>query len=58
MNPMPLVQEHLRAGELVALLPGTTLDVELHWQCARLRGHLLDGLTRAILEVARLRLRT
>ena len=58
MNPMLLVQEHLRAGRLVALEAGSTLDVNLHWQCARLGGRLLDALTHAVIEVARQQLRT
>jgi LysR family transcriptional regulator (chromosome initiation inhibitor) len=56
MNPVALVQEHLEATRLVALVPGATLGVGLHWQCARLGGRILDALTGAVLDVARLRL--
>jgi LysR family transcriptional regulator (chromosome initiation inhibitor) len=53
MNPVLLVHEHLRDGRLVELLPGSSLDVRLHWQCARLGGRLLDVLTRSVVEFAR-----
>ncbi len=56
MNPVLLVQDHLQAGRLTDLVPGARLGVTLHWQCARLGGRLLDGLTRAVTDVARLQL--
>ena len=56
MNPVLLVHEHLQAKRLTELVPGATLGVTLHWQCARLGGRLLDGLTRAVTDVARLQL--
>jgi LysR family transcriptional regulator (chromosome initiation inhibitor) len=57
MNPMPLVREHLETGRLTELLPGARLEITLYWQCARLGGHLLDGLTRTVTEAARSQLR-
>ena len=53
MNPELLVHEHLQNGRLVELLPRSSLNVRLHWQCARLGGRLLDALTRSVIEVAR-----
>lgn len=53
MNPRLLVEEHLQAGRLVELIPGTSLNVRLYWQAARLGGRILDALTRAVVEVAR-----
>lgn len=56
MNPVLLVQTHLRDGRLVELVPGSSLSVGLHWQCARLGGRLLDALTRCVVEAARVTL--
>ncbi|WP_051341497.1 LysR family transcriptional regulator ArgP [Azospirillum halopraeferens] len=53
MNPEVLVAGHLRAGRLVALVPGATLDVPLHWQHSRIAGTTLAGLTRAVLDAGR-----
>ncbi|MBK1661752.1 ArgP/LysG family DNA-binding transcriptional regulator [Paracraurococcus ruber] len=53
MNPLPLVEEHLRAGRLVELLPGRRLDVALHWQHARLGARLLEALTAEVVAAAR-----
>ena len=52
MNPEPLVKDHLRAGRLVELIPGTPLDVPLHWQVARLTAAALSDLTRAMRRAA------
>ncbi|KAA2236454.1 LysR family transcriptional regulator ArgP [Salinarimonas soli] len=57
MNPVLLAQKHLEAGRLIEFVPGARLEVTLYWQCARLGGRLLDGLTRAVTDVARLQLR-
>lgn len=57
MNPVLLVRDHLQAGCLIELVPEARLHVTLYWQCARLGGRLLDGLTRAVADVARQQLR-
>ncbi|MBP1806798.1 LysR family transcriptional regulator ArgP [Rubellimicrobium aerolatum] len=56
MNPLALAAPHLKAGRLVELVPGRPLDVELHWQHARLGARLLDALTREVGAEARRRL--
>lgn len=53
MNPTRLVLEHLAAGRLVELLPGTPLDVPLYWQINRLVADRLSGLTREVIATAR-----
>lgn len=49
MNPRSLVQEHLRAGRLVELMPGRELAVPLYWQVSRLAVPMLRQLTQAVL---------
>jgi len=53
MNPRSLVQEHLRAGTLVELVPGRELAVPLYWQVSRLAVPILRQLTQAVLVSAR-----
>lgn len=53
LNPVQLVEGHLKAGRLVELLSGAPLDVPLHWQVSRLGADPLQPLTRAVVEVAR-----
>jgi LysR family transcriptional regulator (chromosome initiation inhibitor) len=53
MNPEAIAADHLRAGRLVALRPGLTLDVPLFWQQSRIVNSLLRDVTRAVLEAAR-----
>ena len=53
LHPLALVAEHLACGALVELVPGTPLDVALHWQQARAASALLDGLSRVVLAAAR-----
>jgi LysR family transcriptional regulator (chromosome initiation inhibitor) len=53
MNPEVLVAGHLRAGRLVALMPGQPLDVPLFWQRSRIASRTLADLTRAVLRAAR-----
>ena len=48
-----MVASQLADGALVELVPGTPLDVPLHWQTARAASGLLDGLTRQIVAAAR-----
>ncbi len=57
MNLEPMIRPHLQAGRLVELVPGTPIDVPLHWQHTRLAPPALERLTRAVLEEARARLR-
>ena len=58
LHPQALIDDHLRQGALVELVPGTPLDVPLHWQHARAASALLDGLSRAVLAAARAALST
>lgn len=57
MQPEALIAPHLDAGTLVALVPGTPLDVALHWHTARAASSLLDGLGRSVVAAARAALR-
>ena len=52
MNPRSLVEEHLRAGRLVELVPGRELAVPLHWQVSRLAVPVLRQLTAAVVATA------
>jgi len=53
LHPQALVAPHLANGSLVELVPGTHLDVPLHWQQVRAASSVLDGLTREVLAAAR-----
>jgi LysR family transcriptional regulator, chromosome initiation inhibitor len=57
MNPLPLVQSHLKAGRLVELVPARHVDVPLHWQASRLALPALAALTDAVRAVAQVELR-
>ncbi len=52
LHPQAMIQDHLRNGTLVELVPDTPLDVPLYWQQARSASSLLDGLTRAVMNAA------
>ncbi len=52
MLPDALAAPHLSGGTLVELVPGTPLDVPLHWQQARAASKLLEGLTRHMVLAA------
>lgn len=52
-NPELLVREHLAAGRLCELRPGTPLDTPLFWQVNRVAAERLADLTRAVVETAR-----
>ena len=52
LHPQLLINQHLKDGTLVELLPNTPLDVPLYWQQARASSALLDGLTREVLAAA------
>ncbi|WP_333829108.1 LysR family transcriptional regulator ArgP [Pararhodobacter sp.] len=53
LNPVQLVEEHLAAGRLVALVPETALHRPLYWQVNRLAAGQLADLTQAIIRTAR-----
>jgi LysR family transcriptional regulator, chromosome initiation inhibitor len=53
MIPEAMVGDDLARRSLVALIPGTPLDVPLHWQVSRLPGAALPRLTKAIRQAAR-----
>ncbi|MBP0620681.1 LysR family transcriptional regulator ArgP [Cupriavidus consociatus] len=53
LHPQSLIAQHLDDGALVELVPGTPLDVPLHWQYARAASGLLDGLSREVLAAGR-----
>ena len=52
LHPQSLIASHLQDGSLVEIVPGTPLDVSLHWQHARVASPLLDGLSREVLAAA------
>lgn len=53
MNPIALVEAHLRTGRLVELMPSQRLDLALHWQHARLGARLMEALTAEVMAAAR-----
>jgi LysR family transcriptional regulator (chromosome initiation inhibitor) len=53
LNPVSLVAEHLSAGRLVEIVPGTTLDVPLFWQVSRFAADRLPELTRSVVAAGR-----
>lgn len=53
MNPAPLVADHLKAGRLVELIPGLTVDTPLDWQVNRMMADDLAALTNAVLAAAK-----
>lgn len=53
MNPLPLVQEHLDAGQLVLLRGRAWEDVPLYWQHWRVNSEAMEALTDAVLSAAR-----
>ena len=57
LHPLALIKKHLDDGSLVELVPDTPLDVSLYWQQARTASTLLEGLTKAVVKVARAELR-
>jgi LysR family transcriptional regulator, chromosome initiation inhibitor len=52
MNPLTLVQSHLKSGTLVQLVADTPVDVALHWQVTRLEVPVLGQLTRSVVQAA------
>jgi LysR family transcriptional regulator (chromosome initiation inhibitor) len=57
MNPVQMVQNQLRDGTLVELVPGRTIVVPMYWQHTRLQVPMLDRLTKAVVTTARRTLR-
>ncbi|KRB97696.1 LysR family transcriptional regulator [Hydrogenophaga sp. Root209] len=53
LQPEVMIRAQLKTGALVELVPGSSLDVPLHWQQARAASTLLDGLTRRVVAAAR-----
>lgn len=53
LNPAALIADHLAAGRLMELVPGTPFDKKLFWQISRIAADRLDGLTRSIITTAR-----
>ncbi|NYS25481.1 LysR family transcriptional regulator ArgP [Rhodobacteraceae bacterium 2376] len=53
MNPAPLVQDHLRAGQLVELIADTPFDRPLFWQINRRAAEPLRALSDALRHHAR-----
>ena len=53
LNPVQLVGEHLQAGRLMEVVPGTPLDIPLYWQVNRLAAERLAGLTDMVVGTAR-----
>ena len=53
MNPAPLVEDHIRAGRLVALGERPEYDVHLSWQVTRALAPALIDLTRGVRAAAR-----
>lgn len=53
MNPLPLVEEALRAGRLVPLRHDQVMDVPLTWQHSRAMTGALEPVTRAVRAAAR-----
>ncbi|MVW71419.1 LysR family transcriptional regulator ArgP [Bordetella sp. 15P40C-2] len=53
MNPLPLVQQALQAGDLVPLRPRATEDVPLYWQHWGVNSEALKTLTDSVLAAAK-----
>ena len=52
LNPLALVESHLKSGTLVQLIADTPVDVPLHWQVTRLEVPVLEQLTRSVVRAA------
>ncbi|MHA7600351.1 HTH-type transcriptional regulator ArgP [Alicycliphilus sp. T452] len=53
MHPTALIRRQLAEGALVALLPGSALDVPLYWAHPRSAQQALERLTRCVMAAAR-----
>ena len=52
MNPEPLIAHHLKAGQLIPLLPDRPLDVELYWQSSRMVAKAISEVNQAVNDSA------
>lgn len=53
MNPIQLVREHLKSGQLVELVTDTPLEIPIYWQINRLAADRLIELTREVATMAK-----
>lgn len=53
VNPTELVQEGIESGELIELLPDSTLDKKIYWQYSRAISDSVQPITDTIVSVAR-----
>ncbi len=53
MNPIQLVREHLKSGQLVELVTDTPLEIPIYWQINRLAADRLIELTREVPMMAK-----
>lgn len=56
LHPQSLITPYLEAGDLVELVPNSHMDVPLFWQHARASSSLLEGLSRMMIDAARVAL--
>ncbi len=52
MNPSQMVDEHIKAGRLVELLPNTPLNKPLYWHCSRMVAEPLKQFTQHVIDAA------
>jgi len=53
MIPSSMADHHIKAGELIELIPDATLDKILYWHVSRVVGDTLSKVTDKIRNVAR-----
>nr|WP_314258457.1 LysR family transcriptional regulator ArgP [uncultured Devosia sp.] len=53
LNPVHLVEDHLRAGRLVELVAGAVMDVPLYWQVSRWAAKQFPDLSRDVVAAGR-----
>lgn len=52
MNPALMVDDHIKAGRLVELVPGATLNKPLYWHCSRVIAGPFSGFTQQVINAA------
>lgn len=52
MNPALMVDDHMKAGRLVELVPGQTLNKPLYWHCSRVIAEPFQRFTQTVLDEA------
>ena len=57
LNPIDLVQAHIKAERLVEIIPGATKDISLYWQVSRWAQNQFPELTRQVVNAAKFSLR-